>query len=120
MLTRNGSLFLVLALASTSISLAADPVKPEAPPDDPLLSLNASFRKAHAAARKEMLAKCGPVVLLDGDNLILMHDRNRIEARGIPEIYHTLKAVAHAPVAVQVLLRPYGEAALGAERLSGL
>ncbi len=120
MLTRNVLFVLVLALASNSNCLAAEPAKTDAPPDDPLLSLNASFRKAHAAARKEMLAKCGPVVLLDGDNLILMHKGNRIEGRGIPEIYHTLKAVAHAPVAVQVLLGPYGETPVAAERLSGL
>jgi hypothetical protein len=113
-------LTLVLLLASNSICLDAEPAKSDAPSDDPLLRLNAAFRKAHAAARKEMLSKCGPVVLLDGDNLILLHKGNRIEGQRIPEIYHTLKAIAHAPVAVQVLLAPYGEAAIDVERLSGL
>ncbi len=110
----------ICIFAAVHSSLAAEPAKAEAPPDDPLLRMNASFRAAHAAARKEMLSKCGPVVLLDGDNLILLRGGKRAEARGIPEIYHTLKAVAHAPVAVEVLLTPYGDGPISAERLAGL
>jgi hypothetical protein len=110
----------VLYLATVPTCFAAEPAKTERPPDDPLLRLNASFRKAHADARKEMLAKAGPVVLLDGDNLILIHNGKRIEARTVPEIYHTLKAVAHSPVAIQVMLSPFGDAAMNADRLAGL
>lgn len=105
-----------LFFITISTCLAAEPAKV----DDPLLSLNASFRKAHAAARKEMLSKCGPVVLLDGDNLILLHNGKRVEERCVPEIYHTLKSVAHAPVSVQVMLSPFGEGAIAAERIAGL
>lgn len=106
----------LLLVATIPTCFAAEPAKS----DDPLLSLNASFRKAHAAARKEMLSKCGPIVLLDGDNLILLHNGKRAEERCVPEIYHTLKAVAHTPVAVQVMLSPFGEGAMGADRLAGL
>jgi hypothetical protein len=67
-----------------------------------------------------MLAKCGPVVLLDGDNLILLHNGKRSESRTVPMIYHTLKAVAHSPVAIQVMLSPFGDGAISAERLTGL
>ena len=107
---------LALAVFVCPTSGSAEPIAP----DDPLLRLNASFRKAHAAARKEMLSKCGPVVLVDGDNLILLRKDKRVEGRGIAPTYHILKAVAHAPVAVQILLTPYGDAAIGAERLAGL
>jgi hypothetical protein len=115
-------ILLIVAALFFSLPFAAgmEPAKKDAPADDPLLRLNASFRKAHAAARNEMLSKCGPIVLLDGDNLTLLHNGKRIEARGIPEIYHTLKAVAHTPVAVQILLTPFGDGAIGAERLAGL
>lgn len=106
-------LFFITLIPTTS---AAEPDKA----DDPLLLLNASFRKAHAAARKEMLSKAGPIVLLDGDDLILLHNGKRTAARGVPEIYHTLKAVAHVPVAIEVLLAPFGDGAIGAERLTGL
>jgi hypothetical protein len=117
MLTR---IFVVLIVLAGTSARCAEPARVDPAPDDALLRLNASFRQAHAVARKEMLAKCGPVILLDGDKLILLHKGQRDEQRGIPEIYHSLKAIAHAPVSVEVMLVPYGDAAIDADRLAGL
>ena len=53
------TIFAVLLCLSVPGSLAAQSGKSEPGADDPLVRLNASFRKAHAVARKELLAKCG-------------------------------------------------------------
>jgi hypothetical protein len=90
------------------------------PPADPLLALNDSFRAAYRNGRAETLAHAGPVVLVEGDDLVLLHDGRRSQVACIPAAYHTLKAVTHVPLALYVLLEPFGDGTLSEERLAEL
>ena len=87
---------------------------------DPLLELNAEFRQAYARARQDLLARSGPVLVVQGDNLILIRNGKRLKARAVPKLYHMFKAVAHVPLAVYVLLAMQGDGPLGAQRLTEL
>jgi len=87
---------------------------------DPLMALNNSFRIAYAASRKEALTHKGPVIFVEGDYLTLLRNDKHSKVKVIPEVYHELKAVAHVPLAIFVMLEPYGEAEIDADRLAGL
>ncbi|MFL5340554.1 MAG: hypothetical protein ACJ8F7_10430 [Gemmataceae bacterium] len=79
---------------------------PEAPPtDNPLDDLNKSFRAAYRTARLEAIATTSPIVLVDGDNLVLFRDRKRQSVAAVPKAYHLLKDLAHVPLAVYLLTR---------------
>jgi hypothetical protein len=84
---------------------------------DPLAQFNALFRESYAAAKAASLA--GPVLLVDGDRLRLYRNNAPVAERLIrPARYHRLKAVAHVPLALQVLsTAPAGPAAERLERL---
>jgi hypothetical protein len=82
---------------------------------DPLIELNQAFREAYAECRQRLLARSGPTIVVEGDNLVLLHKGTRREAKVIPEMYHLLKAVAHIPLAVYVLLVPFGDTSLDKE-----
>jgi hypothetical protein len=76
-----------------------------APVQDPLAQFNAAFREAYIQAKADTLARGGPVLVVSGDWLMLY--RNHAEAAREPvrpARYHRLKAVAHVPLALQVLL----------------
>ena len=71
---------------------------------DPLEQFNAAFRSAYARARAESLKQGGPVLMVDGDRLALY--RNGVKGAEFPlrpALYHRLKAVAHVPLALEVL-----------------
>src|SRR5206468_190790 len=65
-------------------------------------ALNDASRAAYKRAKEAALARTGPVILVEGDNLVLKNGSRRTETRFIPEIYHTLKAVSHIPLALDV------------------
>jgi hypothetical protein len=88
--------------------------------EDPLVDLNQDFRDAYARSRRALLDRAGPVILVEGDSLVLLHHGNRREAKVIPDVYHTLKAVSHVPLAVYVILVPFQDAPLDGECLAGL
>jgi hypothetical protein len=71
--------------------------------------LNNASRAAYRHAKEAALARSGPVILVEGDVLVLRRGSERTEVRFIPEVYHTLKAFAHIPLAVDVLLRRVGD-----------
>jgi hypothetical protein len=73
---------------------------------DPLTgTLNDAVLPAYERTRAEMVAGARPVVLLVGDRMVLLQEGGRrSEAVVIPPIYHDLKAVAHIPFALYVLL----------------
>jgi hypothetical protein len=111
-------------------ALAAAPAPPAAvpmpPPEDQatadsLLALNDASRAAYRRAKQEALARTGPVILVEGDKLVLSSGGRRIEVRFTPDLYHALKAVAHVPLALDVMLGsvPEGEP-LGDELLGDL
>jgi hypothetical protein len=94
---------------------AADGDPAPAQPPDPLLDLNQFFRAAYAQCRKELLAHSGPVILVEGDEVILLRDGKRTAVQVTPKLYHTLKAVSHVPLAVYVLLASAEEGKLRKE-----
>jgi hypothetical protein len=100
-------LSIAAALTITLIPVRGD--EPEKRAAYSLGTLNDMFRNAYASSRKAVLASAGPVILVEGDNLVLVRDGKRTEARVIPEAYHALKAVSHVPLAAYVLLHPAGE-----------
>lgn len=104
---------LALLLSSTWMSVPAAP----APPDS-LEELNKSFRDIYARGRQATLKHTHPIVIVEGDNLVLLRNGQRTEVRIVPEIYHTLKAVSHIPLAVYALFAPYGADEIGAPRLT--
>jgi hypothetical protein len=87
---------------------------------DPLEDVNAAFRDAYARARAETLRQGGPVLVYQGDSLVLLRDGKRTEVRVVPPGYHDLKAVAHVPLLVYALLAPFGEGEIGPERKAAL
>jgi hypothetical protein len=87
---------------------------------DPLIDLNQAFREAYGRCRQKLVNRSGPVIVVEGDNLVLLHDGKRREAKVVPDVYHRLKAVSHVPLAVYVMLVPLADAPLDKECLEGL
>jgi len=84
---------------------------------DPLLdALNGEFRAQYRQALAAALAQAGPLILEEGDNLILIRHGERTSVRVKPVEYHELKAVAHVPLALFVMLSFPQEASLTAAR----
>lgn len=79
-------------------------VKPDAPAADPLVVLNTAFRNAHKRARKEMLARSSPVIVVGVDKLVLLRNEQRIEVEFTPTTYHTVKAVSHIAPTLYLML----------------
>ncbi|MBV9124801.1 MAG: hypothetical protein JO112_15705 [Planctomycetes bacterium] len=109
-----------LAEPTTAPVQTAAPAQSEPPPADPLVDLNQTFRDAYAQARQETLAREGPVVLVEDDNLVLLHHGPRREVKVTPDAFQVLKAVAHIPLALYVMLAPYGPGDIPASRLAEL
>ena len=84
-------------------------IRAEPPAPDPLLSLNKEFRKTYARSRAAVLARGGPVIVVDGAKLLLLNGKERQEAEIDLADYHRLKAVAHVPLTVYLLLADTGE-----------
>jgi hypothetical protein len=109
---------LMLAMASAGVSQVSGPgapapqVEPSSTPD-PLTTLNDAFRVAYRKAKEATLARSGPVILAEGDNLVLKKGGQRVEVHYVPAVYHVLKAFAHIPLALDVIL----ETRAGAEPL---
>ncbi len=86
--------------------------------DDAFASLNKAFRAAYAANRAELLARTRPVILAEGDKLVLLRQGSRAEVAVNPPLYHALKTVVHVPLAVFVMLAPGADHPLSNERLA--
>lgn len=106
---------LLLAIAMSAVEFHLVPVaclaqvparavSPSASLADPLIALNDASRGFYAQAKAAALNQCGPVMIVSGDDLILRKGCSRLQVRVVPEIYHTLKAVAHVPLALDVAL----------------
>jgi len=79
------------------------------PVQDPLVQFNGAFREGYAKAKADCLVRGGPVLVVSGEWLMLY--RNNVEAAREPirpARYHRLKAVAHVPLALQVLVNTPG------------
>jgi hypothetical protein len=101
-----------VALAQVPPTAAPQPTAERSSAPDPLKALNGAFRTAYYRAKQAALARSGPVILAEGDNLVLKKGDQRVEVPYIPAAYHVLKAVAHIPLALDVMLAPRGEGSL--------
>lgn len=78
---------------------------PGLPGHDPLADLNQAFRDAYAEAREQLMAAAHPVVIVDGDDLVLRTEGPPRRATAVPKIYHEIKAIGHIPLALFLLTR---------------
>jgi len=84
---------------------------------EPLGQLNTAFHEAYAAVRAEAFAHQGPVLVVDGDRLVLYRDQTVVAEEVVrPPAYHLLKAVAHVPLAVRLRLVAESPGDLGSLR----
>ena len=91
---------IALAWAAAGI-LGASPAEVQ----DPLMKLNVAFRATYAEAKAESLSRSGTVLMVAGDQLLLYRNNVKVaEAPIRPALYHRLKAVAHVPLALHLLL----------------
>jgi len=113
------ALFLILAplfaLSNRAPVFAQEPAAASA--QDPLLdTLNGEFRTEYQQALAATLAQPGPMILEEGDNLILVRNGERTSVNIKPAGYHELKAVAHIPLALYVMLSFPPETTISADR----
>lgn len=92
---------------------------PKAPPEA-LQAINQAFHGEYDAARKAALASIDPLVIEDGDHLILVHAGRRTPELIRPARYHELKAVDHIPLALYVILARRSGTRLDAAALKDL
>ena len=71
---------------------------------DPLAQANADFRALYREAKSRALASAGPVLLVEGDTLVLRDAAAREAAHFLPDGYTKLKEVSHVPLALYVAL----------------
>jgi hypothetical protein len=83
---------------------------------DPLTELNTAFRSAYGRLQADTLSQAGPIVLAEGDSLILLHKGKREEAPVVPARYHELKVIAHIPLAIYVMCAPAAKGKLSPEK----
>lgn len=98
--------------SSLTASLDSRAGEAQAGRDDALGAMNALFRSGYRAARVETLRRLGPVILVRSDHLTLRDGDRVLEAPVTIPQYHQLKAVAHIPLAIFVILSPWPEGAL--------
>ncbi len=101
----------VLILLTIAGTASAQP----APQPEALTALNNAFRQAYAGAKQRMLAGAGPLIIANGDTAALVRNGGRSEATVNAFSYHTVKTIAHIPLAIFVALTP-GEGEVDGER----
>src|SRR5262249_55408903 len=82
--------------------------------------LNTASLAAYGSARSDLVAAAGPVVLFDGENLVLRHGKVRKKASPTPRLYHDLKSVSHVALGLYGLLVAPGDGPLDEARLGAL
>ncbi len=71
---------------------------------DSIDQLNALFRKEYAQARDSRVAETTPVIIVHGDNLVLLQKNERTVGSTVDPNYHDLKAVSHIPLSLFCIL----------------
>lgn len=79
----------------------------------PLDGVNAEFHGAYEAGRG-IAVDAAPVLILLGDLLVLRRGDERRAVAVTPRVYHAIKSVCHAPVALFAALWPVGDGSLDA------
>src|SRR4051812_27832302 len=95
---RAGILLFFFTMASASAQPAAQP--------EALTALNNAFRQAYATSKQRILAGAGPLIVVNGDTAVLIRNGSRAEVTVNAPSYHTVKTIAHVPLAVFVALTP--------------
>ena len=93
------------------------------PAQDSLARLNDAFRAGYAEAKAASLAAGGPVLVVNGDRLLLYRNGRPVPGPDLPirpAAYHRLKAVAHVPLALHLLLTAPGAPGAELERIRSL
>lgn len=90
------------------------------PDIDDFDKINFDFRKSYKNARDHLLKDINPVIMLMGDDLILINKTQRDTQRVVRKAYHQLKAVAHIPFAIYLKLVYSLEVELEKSQLSDL
>ena len=62
-----------------------------------------------AAPRTRSLARTGPVIVVEGDDLVLKKGAERSQVRFIPDSFHVMKAVSHVALAIDVTLAAHAD-----------
>ncbi len=93
---------------------------PDLEANDPLGKANAVLLDSYAHYRDELKSKSGPVIYAAGDDMVLIENGARETAHTDTRRYHVLKAAAHTPLTLYVLLISGIGEPLPAERLSAL
>jgi hypothetical protein len=111
-----------LLLSSILGLFSASPLRAQArSAKDPLLdSLNGEFRAQYKLALTESLEQAGPLILEEGDDLILVRNGERTRVLIKPVEYHELKAVAHIPLAIFLMLSFAPDSILSIPRIESL
>ncbi len=94
----------VAALAFLTACASAPDSPVAGAPADPLAETNKTFRALYAENRLERLARSGPAIIVQFDDLVLYRDGKEVErATFTPPLYHDLKSIAHIPLSVAVV-----------------
>ena len=91
----------LLALTA-ALTVAGAPA--DAPPPDALAQANADFHAMYREAKARALASAGPVLMVEGDTLVLRDGAARKTVKFLPPGYTALKETSHVPLALFVLL----------------
>jgi hypothetical protein len=106
---------LMILIAATAAVTRADP-----PSADPLLTINKQFRKTYSQVRAAKLARNGPVIVAEGEKLVLLRGKEREEVEIDLTKYHRFKAFAHVPLTVYLLLDTNETGMIAEEQLAEL
>jgi len=85
------------------------------PPNEPFAAINVSFHETYTRLVDQLLAQLGdsiPVVVLTGDDAMLLWDGGEQREQVIPARYHELKALGHLAFGVQLTLMANGSGRL--------
>ncbi|MFO0960351.1 MAG: hypothetical protein U0800_23435 [Isosphaeraceae bacterium] len=113
-LRRTGETWILAGLLAAVLPFWSPTAAAQEPaiPEDPFERVDLEFRATYADGRAAVLARMGPVIVVEMDRLALIRGGQRTEVNAIPRLYHRLKAVSHVPLALYVALAPFGSRAI--------
>ncbi|UJR28582.1 hypothetical protein I4U23_009815 [Adineta vaga] len=71
---------------------------------DELSTLNEQFITTYVRARDHLVSLISPLIICNGDNIILNYRGQRFEEQVIPKLYHDLKTISHIPFKIYLTL----------------
>lgn len=95
---------LAVEAPAQSMPASAGPVQPAA-----LTALNNAFRAAYADSKRRTLASSVPILIVNGDDFVLVRSGGRMEGNAGTAVYDPVKTIAHIPLAIYVALTPGDE-----------